>query len=74
MEKWEYHVLTAQSLDDLDELDHNLTQLGAEGWELTGVIPPLPAPLPTPPTQNMAGTLTFRPLSWRLIFKRRKPR
>lgn len=72
MDKWEYHILTAQSLDDLDELDQHLAQLGEDGWELTGVIPPLPDPPPAPPTQNMAGTFTFRPLSWRLIFKRRK--
>lgn len=73
MEQWEYHILTAQSLDDLDELDTNLARLGEEGWELTGVIPPLPAPPPAPPTDNMAGSFTFHPLWWRLIFKRRKP-
>jgi hypothetical protein len=72
MDKWEYHILTAQSLDDVDELDQRLAQLGEDGWELAGVIPPLPASPPPQPSANMAGTFMFRQLFWRLIFKRRK--
>jgi hypothetical protein len=72
MEQWEYHILTAQTLDDLDELEGSLARLGDDGWELAGAIPPLPAPPPAPPSAAAGGTFMFRPLSWRLIFKRRK--
>jgi hypothetical protein len=71
MEQWEYHILTAQSLDELDELDSNLARLGEASWVLAGIIPPLPAPPPVPPSPAVAGTFMFRPLSRRLIFKRR---
>lgn len=36
MEQWEYHILTAQTLDDLDELEGSLARLGDDSWELAG--------------------------------------
>jgi 16S rRNA G527 N7-methylase RsmG len=36
--KWEYDVIAARALDDVNSLKQKLNQLGKEGWELVASI------------------------------------